>query len=310
MFWFFLVLWWSWLITVMFSKRFVSIKKIKLILKNAKSGKSSFKQFVVCNRCIKSRLCIEILKVQTFSCTTTWRLNSVIWMFQKSRILRDWTTLKPAHHTMLLQKSGRMSHTMSKVMYGVSVVSSMKWWLSNLHSKLRICKDSTKRFWKDNCQRYQNTFHLTCGTFWKSWFKSVQRRDPTATSWWSIPSSERDLKNTFLNSRKNNTKAIFMDRVCCLRPLGFQRISCICQVDCRRRIMRCSSIITTQRREGLVLVELISKMDSTIIILWGGKLSQRINSSSSMKREETPMLLHLEEDLQHQLKETVVETIP
>ena len=74
--------------------------------------------------------------------------------------------------------------------------------------------------------------------------------------------------------------------------------------------MRCSSIITTQRREGLVLVELISKMDSTIIIPWEGRLSQKINSSSSMKKEETPMLLHLEEDLQHQLKETVVETIP
>jgi len=68
--------------------------------------------------------------------------------------------------------------------------------------------------------------------------------------------------------------------------------------------MRCSSIITIQKKEDLELVVLISKMDNTIIIRWEERQNQRINSIS-MKKQETLEMLHLEEDLHLQFKETV-----
>lgn len=108
-------------------------------LKN-KFGTTLFKSLEVWKLFMTSEFVTEISNVLTYSWQKTVWSRWVILMYLKL-LRKAWCIPKLELLTMLVQKFGKISHMTTKVTFGVSVVSSMKWLLWCHHSELPVWLD-------------------------------------------------------------------------------------------------------------------------------------------------------------------------
>ena len=151
---------------------------------------------------------------------------------------KDSTILRQGRRTMPRPRFGKMSPMISKVMSGVLGASFMRWLLSSHHFKLKICKDSIRKFSRGYCLKFLSIFLLTFGTCCVLWFKWCLRKDQIVISLWIMLFSVRGRRNTSQNTKRKNTKIITMVQAYFWKRFEFPKTLCICLHDYPRKTMK------------------------------------------------------------------------
>ena len=144
-----------------YSKWLKPISSVEQRFPRTKSGKPWSISLKDWGRCTIRKSCTETWNVPTFSLLEMEYINLAIWMFPKC-LRKIWPEPKLELHTMLLLKSGKISHMASKVTCGLWAACFMRWLHWNLHLLQLICQAFTKRFAQGFSHPFLPVIQLIC----------------------------------------------------------------------------------------------------------------------------------------------------
>jgi hypothetical protein len=128
---------WSFRMMKMSIRKSSSYKKENRCFLRIPSGRFSFRSLVASIFCIRLTYFTVIWSVRMYFCQRKPMRNLVISMCQKLRS-RVYFTLRPARLTMPHPRSGKINHTITKVIFGPSVASFTRWQRLSPHSEPQI----------------------------------------------------------------------------------------------------------------------------------------------------------------------------
>jgi len=130
-----------------------TIQKCSNISQKMRYGESLYRLQEALKCCMMPRSFTEIWRAQTYFWTKMELPFWVIWMSVKLP-KKDCCTRRQEHHIMQVQRSGKISHTITNQTYGHLDASYMRLLHWNHHSEPTTCKVSTRKSLKDSTPKY------------------------------------------------------------------------------------------------------------------------------------------------------------